>query len=88
MSISNKSLADLASVQNKQGLGVLIAFVSDEVPLLRIVESPRVRSLPFLPVCVLPQDVDLQEMAETVPSSLLEPYHMPVAANILNDQLQ
>jgi uncharacterized protein (DUF58 family) len=84
----NLALEYLATVQRKRALVVLITFVSDEVQLQRIAESLRVRSLPYLPVCVLLQDVDLQNMAEDVPSSLLEAYHTAAAANILNGQSQ
>ena len=84
----NMALEYLATVQRKRALVVLVTFVSDEVQLQRIGESLRVRSLPYLPVCVLLQDVDLQEMAERVPSSFLEAYHTAAAANILNGQAQ
>lgn len=82
----NLALEYLATVQRKRALVVLITFVSDEVQLQRIAESLQVRSMPYLPVCVLLQDVDLQNMAEQVPSSLLEAYHTAAAANILNGQ--
>lgn len=82
----NLALEYLATVQRKRALVVLITFVSDEIQLERIAESLRVRSLPYLPVCVLLQDVDLQHMAENVPSALLEAYHTAAAANILSGQ--
>ena len=84
----NMALEYLATVQRKRALVVLITYVSDEVQLQRIGESLRVRSLPYLPVCVLLQDVDLQNMAERVPSSYLEACHTAAAANILNGQAQ
>jgi uncharacterized protein (DUF58 family) len=80
----NLALEYLATIQRKRALVILITFVSDEIQLQRIAESLRVRSLPYLPLCVLLQDVDLHHMAETVPSTLLESYHTAAAANILH----
>ena len=82
------ALEYLATVQRKRALVMLITFVSDEVQLRRVAESLRVRSVPYLPLCVLLQDVDLQDMAERVPASSLEAYHTAAAASILNGQAQ
>jgi len=84
----NLALEYLTTVQRKRALVILITFVNDEIQLQRISESLRVRSLPWLPMCVLLQDVDLQSMAERVPVSLLEAYHTSAAASILHGQAQ
>jgi len=84
----NLAVEYLTTVQRKRALVVMITFVSDEIQLARIAESLRVRSLPYLPVCVLLQDTDLHEMAEAVPGSLLEAYHTSAAASILHGHSQ
>ena len=61
----------------------LLKFVAHSFPMLL-----RVRSVPYLPLCVLLEDVDLQDMAERVPASFLEAYHTAAAASILNGQAQ
>ena len=46
----------------------------------------KLRSLPYLPLCVLLQDVGLREMADRIPESDLDAYHAAAAAQILTGQ--
>ena len=48
------ALEYLTTVQRKRALVVLITFVTDELQLRVIGQSLRLRSLPYLPLCVLP----------------------------------
>jgi len=80
------ALEYLSTVQRKRALVILITFVTNELQLQRIGESLRVRSLPYLPMCVLLQDVDLQRMAERIPKTSLDAYHTASAAQLLSGQ--
>ncbi len=62
---------------------VLITFVTDELQLRVIGESLKLRSLPYLPLCVLLQDVGLRAMADRIPDSDLDAFHSAAAAQIL-----
>ncbi len=86
--VSDYSLAleYLTTVQRKRALIVLITFVTDELQLRVIGESLKLRSLPYLPLCVLLQDVGLRQMADRIPESDLDAYHTAAAAQILTGQ--
>ena len=58
------ALEYLGTVQRKRALVILITFVTDEVQLGVIGESLQLRSLPYLPMCVLLQDVGLKQLAK------------------------
>ncbi|MCA9035167.1 MAG: DUF58 domain-containing protein [Planctomycetaceae bacterium] len=76
----------LTMVQRKRALVIMITFVTDELQLRVIGESLPVRSLPYLPMCVLLQDVGLRAMADRVPETDLEAYQTAAAAQILTGQ--
>lgn len=82
------ALEYLTTVQRKRALVILITFVTDELQLRVIGESLRLRSLPYLPMCVLLQDVGLRTMAERVPEKDLDAFHTSAAAQILTGQSQ
>jgi uncharacterized protein (DUF58 family) len=86
--VSDYSLAleYLTTVQRKRALIVLITFVTDELQLRVIGESLKLRSLPYLPLCVLLQDVGLRQMADRIPESDLDAYHTAAAAQVLTGQ--
>jgi uncharacterized protein (DUF58 family) len=86
--VSDYSLAleYLTTVQRKRALIVLITFVTDELQLRVIGESLKLRSLPYLPLCVLLQDVGLRQMADRIPDSDLDAYHTAAAAQVLTGQ--
>lgn len=86
--VSDYSLAFeyLTRVQRKRALVVLITFVTDELQLRVIGESLRLRSLPYLPLCVLLQDSGLRLMADEIPESDLGAYRTAAAAEILSGQ--
>ena len=86
--VSDYSLAleYLTNVQRKRALIVLITFVTDELQLRVIGESLKLRSLPYLPLCVLLQDVGLRQMADRIPESDLDAYHTAAAAQDLTGQ--
>lgn len=86
--VSDYSLAleYLTTVQRKRALVVLITFVTDELQLRVIGESLKLRSLPYLPLCVLLQDVGLRQMADRIPETDLDAYHTAAAAQILTGQ--
>lgn len=86
--VSDYSLAFeyLTRVQRKRALVVLITFVTDELQLRVIGESLRLRSLPYLPMCVLLQDSGLRLMADEIPESDLGAYRTAAAAEILSGQ--
>jgi uncharacterized protein (DUF58 family) len=86
--VSDYSLAFeyLTRVQRKRALVVLITFVTDELQLRVIGESLRLRSLPYLPLCVLLQDSGLRLMADEIPDSDLGAYRTAAAAEILSGQ--
>ena len=86
--VSDYSLAleYLTNVQRKRALIVLITFVTDELQLRVIGESLKLRSLPYLPLCVLLQDVGLRQMADRIPESDLDAYHTAAAAQVLTGQ--
>jgi uncharacterized protein (DUF58 family) len=88
--VSDYSLAleYLTTVQRKRALIVLITFVTDELQLRVIGESLKLRSLPYLPLCVLLQDVGLRQMADRIPESDLDAYHTAAAAQVLTGQSQ
>ena len=75
-------------MQRKRALVILITFVTDEVQLKIIGESLQLRSIPYLPMCVLLQDVGLRAMADEVPFSDLDAFHASAAAQILTGQSQ
>ncbi len=80
------ALEYLTTVQRKRALVVLITFVTDELQLRVIGESLKLRSLPYLPLCVLLQDVGLRQMADRIPESDLDAYHTAAAAQVLTGQ--
>ena len=80
------ALEYLTTVQRKRALVVLITFVTDELQLRVIGESLKLRSLPYLPLCVLLQDVGLRAMANRIPESDLDAFHTAAAAEILTGQ--
>lgn len=82
------ALEYLTTVQRKRALVILITFVTDELQLRVIGECLRLRSLPYLPMCVLLQDVGLRAMADRVPDSDLDAFHTAAAAQILTGQSQ
>ncbi len=82
------ALEYLSKVQRKRALVILITFVTDELQLRVIGESLQLRSLPYLPMCVLLQDVGLKEMADRIPDSDVEAFHTSAAAQILTGQAQ
>ena len=82
----NLALEYLSMVQRKRALVILITFVTDEVQLSIIGESLQLRSLPYLPMCVLLQDVGLRQMADRIPETDLEAFHTSAAAQILTGQ--
>ncbi len=86
--VSDYSLAleYLTTVQRKRALIVLITFVTDELQLRVIGESLKLRSLPYLPLCVLLQDVGLRQMADRIPDTDLDAYHTAAAAQVLTGQ--
>lgn len=84
----NLALEYLGMVQRKRALVILITFVTDELQLSVIGESLQLRSLPYLPMCVLLQDVGLREMADQIPQTDLDAFHTAAAAQILTGQAQ
>ena len=82
------ALEYLSTVQRKRALVILITFVTDEVQLNIIGESLQLKSLPYLPMCVLLQDVGLREMADRIPDTDLAAFHTAAAAQILTGQAQ
>lgn len=80
------ALEYLTTVQRKRALVVLITFVTDELQLRVIGESLKLRSLPYLPLCVLLQDVGLRQMADRIPDTDLDAYHTAAAAQVLTGQ--
>ena len=80
------ALEYLSTVERKRALVVLITFVTDELQLRVIGDSLKLRSLPYLPLCVLLQDVGLRAMANRVPETDLDAYHTVAAAQILTGQ--
>jgi uncharacterized protein (DUF58 family) len=80
------ALEYLTRVQRKRALVVLITFVTDELQMRVIGESLKLRSLPYLPLCILLQDVGLRAMADRVPESDLDAFHTAAAAQILTGQ--
>ena len=80
------ALEYLTTVQRKRALIVLITFVTDELQLRVIGESLKLRSLPYLPLCVLLQDVGLRQMADRIPETDLDAYHTAAAAQVLTGQ--
>lgn len=80
------ALEYLSRVQRNRALVLLITFVTDELQLDVIGESLRLPSMPWLPVCVLLQDVGLLEMAHRVPDGDVDAYHTAAAAQILTGQ--
>ncbi len=80
------ALEYLSLVQRKRALVLLITFVTDELQLNVIGESLRLKSVPYLPMCVLLQDVGLRQMADRIPETDLDAYHTAAAAQILTGQ--
>ncbi len=80
------ALEYLTTVQRKRALVVLITFVTDELQLRVIGNSLKLRSMPYLPLCVLLQDVGLRAMADRIPETDLDAYHTAAAAQILTGQ--
>jgi uncharacterized protein (DUF58 family) len=80
------ALEYLSTVQRKRALVILITFVTDEVQLNVIGESLQLRSLPYLPMCVLLQDVGLRELADNIPATDLDAFHAAAAAQMLTGQ--
>lgn len=84
----NLALEYLSKMQRKRALVVLITFVTDETQLKIIGESLQLRSLPYLPMCVLLQDVGLRQMADQIPGTDAEAFHTAAAAQMLSGQAQ
>lgn len=84
----NLALEYLSMVQRKRALVILITFVTDELQLNVIGESLQLRSLPYLPMCVLLQDVGLRKMADRIPETDIDAFHTSAAAQILTGQAQ
>lgn len=84
----NLALEYLSKMQRKRALVVLITFVTDETQLKIIGESLQLRSLPYLPMCVLLQDVGLRQMADQIPGTDAEAFHTAAAAQMLTGQAQ
>ena len=82
------ALEYLSMVQRKRALVIMITFVTDDVQLNVIGESLQLRSLPYLPMCVLLQDVGLRNMADRIPETDIEAFHTSAAAQILTGQAQ
>lgn len=80
------ALEYLSRMQRKRALVILITFVTDQVQLNIIGESLQLKSLPYLPMCVLLQDVGLREMADRVPETDLDAFHTAAAAQMLTGQ--
>ena len=80
------ALEYLTTVQRKRALVVLITFVTDELQLRVIGNSLKLRSLPYLPLCVLLQDVGLRAMADRIPETDLDAYYTAAAAQVLTGQ--
>ncbi len=80
------ALEYLTTVQRKRALVILITSVTDELQLRVIGENLRLRSLPYLPLCVLLQDVGLRSLADRIPETDLDAYHSAAAAQILTGQ--
>ena len=66
----------------------MITFVTDDVQLNVIGESLRLQSLPYLPMCVLLQDVGLRQMADRIPETDIDAFHTAAAAEMLSGQAQ
>ncbi len=77
------ALQYLTKVQRNRALVMLITFVTDEMQLKLIGDHLQLKSLPYLPLCVLLQDVGLRKMADQVPTTDLEAFHSASAANLL-----
>lgn len=82
----NLALEYLVTAQRKRALVVLITFVTDELQLKVIGESLRLKSLPWLPLCVLLQDTALRTLADRIPDTDLDVCHTAAAAQILSGQ--
>lgn len=82
------ALEYLSTMQRKRALVILITFVTDEVQLNVIGESLQLRSLPYLPMCVLLQDVGLRQLADEIPATDIDAFHAAAAAHILTGQAQ
>ncbi|MCA9060601.1 MAG: DUF58 domain-containing protein [Planctomycetaceae bacterium] len=80
------ALEYLTRVQRKRALVILITFVTDELQLRTIGENLRLRSMPYLPVCALLQDVGLRQMADRIPNSDVDAFHTVAAADLLTGQ--
>ncbi len=81
------ALEYLARVQRNRALVMLITYVTDELQLDVIGESLRLKSRPWLPLCVLFQDTGLRELAHRIPETDLDAYHTAAAARILAGQM-
>jgi len=82
------ALEYLTLMQRKRALVILITFATDEVQLNVIGESLQLRSMPYLPLCVLLQDVGLRRMAHNVRKTDENAFHAAAAAQILAAQAQ
>lgn len=82
------ALEFLTRVQRKRALVVLMTFVTDERQLRVIGSALKLRSLPYLPLCVLLQDESLQNMADRIPATDLEAFEAAAAAGILTGHYQ
>lgn len=80
------ALEYLTTVQRKRALVVLITFVADELQLRTIGATLRLRSVPYLSMCVLLQDAGLRKMADQIPETDLDAFHTASAAQILTGQ--
>lgn len=73
----------LTQVQRKRALVILITFATNELQLRVIGESLRLRSVSWLPLCILLQDVRLMDLANSQPKSDVAAFHTAAAAEIL-----
>ncbi|MEM7455228.1 MAG: DUF58 domain-containing protein, partial [Planctomycetota bacterium] len=76
----------LMKVQRRRALVILITFITDEVQLDAIGENLKLRSLPYLPMVVLLEDVGLRKMADRIPGTDLQAHYNSAAAQLLTGQ--
>ncbi len=82
------ALEYLMRVQRKRALVIMITFVTDEMQLEVIGENLRLKSLPYLPMVVLLEDVGLRKMADRFPETDVQAHHNAAAAQLLTGQTQ
>lgn len=73
----------LTRMQRKRALVILITYAANELQLRVIGESLRLKSLSWLPLCVLLQDVGLQKLANSLPQTDVDAFQTAAAAEII-----